>query len=427
MGSSVNEKGTFITTDGFLYGYCAFTQRRDKTSKRGYLQRSLVFLSQHPLPALFSSILAISTDLFLKHDYETLETACHNISNWPSPKAASTLELGFLASVLLVELPQHIDQQQLTETSSFGETFDPTRHILAAYPPLEITAVEVFSAILPSLWSLWECVVLSEPVFVHAFSPASAAAAIWWLRDWLRPIPVSGDFRPYFTIHDPDHKRLFTKGTPQPGIMVGTTNPFLYEECKHWPHIVSIGAGSTGKPSTSKSISSPGPAPGFKTSHKRYISKDRVLLKELENAVRAGISKNERLRVSNLLRKHFASRANGLLVPLNRYLTSLIPTPNSSPAIPAQVPEGSKPATGLKSGHLAAPEGSPLPRMAPFSSDDMMASLQRYGSPVPFKSMAKRREFYERWLRTNAFSAWLMREEEIVMRVLAEKSGTTSS
>ena len=27
-----------VTADGFLYGYCAFSQQRDKTLKRGYLQ-----------------------------------------------------------------------------------------------------------------------------------------------------------------------------------------------------------------------------------------------------------------------------------------------------------------------------------------------------------------------------------------------------
>jgi hypothetical protein len=231
-------------------------------------------------------------------------------------------------------------------------------------------------------------------------------------------IPIAGDFRPYFTIHDPDHKRLVNKNTILPGVMIGTTNPFLYEECKHWPHIISLGAGGASK----TPVNSPGPTPGFKTSHRRYISKDRALLKELETAMRAGASRKECLHVSNLLRQHFASRANGLLVPLNRYLTSLIPTPGSSPAIPALVPESSR---GTMPGHMASGRNltsAPSQRMAPFNSADMLASLQRYGSPLQWKSTARRKEFYERWLRTNAFSAWLMREEGIVMRVLAERS-----
>jgi hypothetical protein len=203
--------------------------------------------------------------------------------------------------------------------------------------------------------------------------------------------------------------------------MIGTTNPFLYEECKHWPHIISLGAGGT-------SSSSRGPTPGFKTSHRRYISKERILLGELETVMRPGVSRKERLRVSNLLRQHFAARANGLLVPLNRYLTSLIPTPNSSPAIPSQVPESSR--RTMTGGQVHMTDGkkltsTPIQRMAPFNPGDMLASLQRYGSPLQWKSTARRKEFYERWLRTNAFSAWLMREEGIVTRVLAERAVST--
>lgn len=41
QGSIVKEAEddpVLITDDGFLYGYCAFTQQRDKSLKRGYLQ-----------------------------------------------------------------------------------------------------------------------------------------------------------------------------------------------------------------------------------------------------------------------------------------------------------------------------------------------------------------------------------------------------
>ncbi|PVF98053.1 DUF1630-domain-containing protein [Serendipita vermifera] len=443
--------------DDFIYGYCAFVQQRDTTVKRGYSQVSLVILTRHSFPALFTAALTTILPVYAKHGAGVLETACHNISNWATPKPSSTLELGLLGSVLYVELPQHLDQQQLTTTSSFGETFDPNIHILACHPPLEIPAIEVFAAILPSLWSLWECLMLCEPLFIHAASPAIASAAVWWLRDWLRPLPIAGDFRPYFTIHDLDHKRLVNKNTPQQGLIVGTTNPFLYEECKHWPHIISIGSGKSNDTKPGTKHSAPGPPLGFKTTHRRYISKDRALLAQLENALRAGTGRPERLRISDLLRQHFAARATALLVPLNRYLTSLIPTPIPAPSVP-QGPQGTPsqraggssirgragtgPTTALPSTKQAAsvrppatttttttsttPDPTPTPtkqKMAAFNPTDMLASLQKHGgSPLlPFKSQSRQREFYERWMRTNAFGAWLMREESIVERVLAER------
>jgi hypothetical protein len=45
------------------------------------------------------------------------------------PTPGTTLELGFLGTVLHVELPHSIDAQQLTETSSFNEKYDPRSHV----------------------------------------------------------------------------------------------------------------------------------------------------------------------------------------------------------------------------------------------------------------------------------------------------------
>jgi hypothetical protein len=52
-----------------------------------------------------------------------------NVRRRPPPKPAATFELAFLGTILHVELPKHVDQQQLTETSSFGEVFDPMLHV----------------------------------------------------------------------------------------------------------------------------------------------------------------------------------------------------------------------------------------------------------------------------------------------------------
>lgn len=71
-----------------------------------------------------------------------------------------------------------------------------------------------------------------------------------------------------------------------------------------------------------------------------------------------------------------------MLAPLNRYLASLIP---------------------------AAGKGL---RLRPFNDADFFSSLEVHGSALTFRSGAKRRAFYERWLRTPAFGAWLAQAEE---------------
>lgn len=46
-----------------------------------------------------------------------------------SPSPGSTVELGFLGSVLHVELPLSPDSQQLAETSTFDVRFNPSVHV----------------------------------------------------------------------------------------------------------------------------------------------------------------------------------------------------------------------------------------------------------------------------------------------------------
>jgi len=301
-----------------------------------------------------------------------------------------TIELGFLGAALPVELPLTMDDQQLTETSSFDETYNPILHILASSSPWIPPPLTLFEASLPHLWSIWECLVLCEPILVFGHSPASTSQAIWWFRDLIRPIPLAHDIRPYFTIHDKDYSPLVNKLPPKAGLILGVTNPFFEASCKHWPHVLTLGRQLQSTPTTI------GPPPGWKTkSHKRFISKDRDLLKQLEGACRSG-GDRAKTEASLILRRHFCSRTTALLVPLNRYLNSLIPPPAE---------------------YMSSPG---TPRLKTFNSANFFTSLKAHGSSLPFRSGGKQKEFYERWLRTPAFGLWLGRQEEIVQRVLIE-------
>lgn len=60
--------------------------------------------------------------------------------------------------------------------------------VLAASPPEQLPPLTVFSAVIPHLWSIWECLILSEPILVFGTSPTMTSQAIWWLRDFLRPV-----------------------------------------------------------------------------------------------------------------------------------------------------------------------------------------------------------------------------------------------
>lgn len=312
-----------------------------------------------------------------------------------SPSPGLTTELGFLGSVLQVELPMNADIQQLTETASFHEKFDPALHLLSSIAPLDPPPISLFECSLSHLWSIWECLILCEPILVFGSSPAATSQAVWWLRDLLRPIPLANDFRPYFTIHDKDHAILVNKLPPKSGLVLGVTNPFFQKSCAHWPHVLSVGLKSS-LHRQGNAVIMAGPPLGWCTrTHRRYISKDRQLLAAIEKACHASVQ--HRIQASLDLRRHLSSRTNTMLVPLNRYLNTLIPSPTERTS------------------------NSGCRRLKPFSTADFFSSLKANGSPLPFKSATKRREFYERWLKTPAFGLWLAQQEEVVHRTLQDK------
>ncbi|KAH8099999.1 hypothetical protein BXZ70DRAFT_989710 [Cristinia sonorae] len=413
-----------VVLDGYMYGYSYFTQRRDTTSKRGYQQSSLVILSPHPYPALFYTLLSYLGQSFLTHGGPMLEVACHNIASWSDPNPGVTLELGFLGFVFNAELPSSADTPQTGTVLSITE-YDQDVKIMASIPPPHPPIINVFGACLQHMWSIWECLVLCEPILVYGTSAALTSQAVWWMRDILRPIPITGDFRPFFTIHDTDYKEFVNSRPPQPGVVLGVTNPIIERTCKHWPHSISLGAVPKKEryPATPKTPKTPwtpaestmsaGPAPGWKSkTHKRYISRDRALQKKIEDACKG----NDRARIeaSHALRLHFSARTTAFLAPLQRYLNTLIPTPSEA-GIATSAPTSTP-----------SVRTSPLSRLKPFNTSAFLASLSssQAVSTLPFKSSSKQREFYERWLRTRAFGVWLGMQEEVVSRVLRERGCT---
>ncbi|KAF8640309.1 hypothetical protein AX16_010204 [Volvariella volvacea WC 439] len=382
-----------FSEDGFLYGFAHFTQQRDESSKRGYLQRSSVILTHRQLPAFFTSMVSVFGPLYHTHGLPMLEAACHNIAVWPDPTPGRTVELGFLGSVLHLEIPHSINEQQSTETSSFHEAYDPKRHILGSSAPLQPPPILLFEASLSNLWSIWECLILCEPILIFGNSPAQTSQAVWWLRDLLRPIPLTGDIRPYFTVQDGDHTALVNKLPPKSGTLLGVTNPFFEKSCTHWPHMLCLG-----RKTTHKVPNAAGPVPGWKTkTHRRYISKDKALLKTMEDSCIS--DDRSKMTASLQLRRHFYSRTTAVLTPLARYLNTLIPSPAELTT-------------------ARSTNANQRMRLKPFNSDHFFASLKKHGSTLPFKSNSKRTEFYERWLKTPAFGLWLAQQESIVQDVL---------
>src|SRR5258706_2256768 len=183
------------------------------------VQRSLVLLTHLPFPRLFTDALLICKPLFLRYGVDMFESACHNISNWLVFHNLSTISSCFkLGRRQHVIRPWSWDYWARYCMQNYLEALMNSRwlkrrhlerpmtlsfmwvvqavhilaltrlQLLASLPPADPPAISLFAALLPSLWSLWECLILSEPILVYSPSPALTSAAVWWLRDLSRPV-----------------------------------------------------------------------------------------------------------------------------------------------------------------------------------------------------------------------------------------------
>ncbi|KAI8076876.1 uncharacterized protein BX664DRAFT_367385 [Halteromyces radiatus] len=326
------------TTAGFLYGYVFFRQKKDTTIRRGYFQKSLVLLSQHPYIGLFSRIVAILGPAFFDAGQPMLEAAVMNIANWHAPRMdGHILDLPFLGHLLEVELPQPL-KPQLLETS----TFDMNR----MQPDIQ------------DLWLLWELILLGEPIIVIAPDPGICSEAVVSLVDLINPIPYCGDYRPYFTIQDSDFKSFVNKNR----VTTHSTgnNKNITKNRAHR-------SGHSSKPNLgSKSNVLYDFVQGVTSKRKGVIAKDRDLLRMLTEATVRGHPPDWLL--NNILRHYFVDLTEKFLVPLNRYFSTLVPKDETS------LSQDMKP-----------------PQLGPFQTDQFIKSLKEYGSPLPFKSTFKTR------------------------------------
>ncbi|SPO20108.1 uncharacterized protein UTRI_00503_B [Ustilago trichophora] len=301
----------------------------------------------------------------------------------------------------------------------------PEGPLLASIPAT--TLFDTFKEALPDLWLLWECVLLAEPILVIGPEPKIASEAVWHMLDLIRPIPYAGDFRPYFHIHDYDFRTLVTKNKPNAGTLIASTNPFFATACGHWPHVLRVGkaavklitikhgsngggVGGGGGKKIGGGIAGggiggghgaggggPDHIPGFTTKRKRRISKDRALLKRLQDlasaATKAGgddVAIQAAIQAANVtMRRYFADLTERFLSPLNRYVASLVPA----------------------SFDLSSP--SEVPKIRPFNTIDFLASLKAHGTPLAIRSRSLptgasvRQSLYLDFLRCPNFSLWL--------------------
>ncbi|KAK1288075.1 hypothetical protein QJS10_CPB19g01469 [Acorus calamus] len=397
----------------FLYGYVFNRQRQDDRLRRGGEQKSVVILSHFPYSSVFRPLLRILGPLCFDIGVRALHHVASCIASWPSPRFDCPIDLPIGAAKLKVHLPPALSFSSLS----------PTNQLVPQGLFHDADLFGVFRGLLLQLWTLWELVLIGEPLLVVAPTPGQCCEAVAGLVSLVAPLLYSVDFRPYFTIHDSDFSRLNSLGDHDyfPPMLLGVTNLFFLKALKNMPHVVSVGS-PVKPPARSASVRRTGPlnvenlkkfSPTgllnavrarrdgplcLMTEHREAIwssyaattKPDTSVLNRLVD-VGASLRVEESMTVVNneILRRHFLELTTNFLAPFGPYLRATTPLEGVSPFV----------------------DPPPLP---PFNGDEFLSSLSDRGLG---KYLSKRMrpnwlDLYRRFLEGNNFMPWFRKRRE---------------
>lgn len=370
---------------GHFYGYVYFRQVKDVSVKRGYFQKSLVLVSRLPYVHLFHTLLQIIAPEYFEKQDPCLEAVCNEINQWPSPVPGLTLNLPVMGAVLQVRIPSKTDKPGGSPAKQA-----PKEHLLPAPTLLptvhELDLFKCFQSALIHLQVLWELTLLGEPVVVMAPSPTMSSEIVLALVSSVSPLKYCSDYRPYFTIHDSEFREYTTRTQAPPNVILGVTNPFFIKTFQSWPHIVRLGeprmSGDLPKQVKVKKLAklkTLDTKPGIYTAYKTFLQKDKILIKRLLK----GIQRKRPSEVqSAILRRHLLELTQSFIIPLERYMASLMPLQRS--VTPWKTP----------------------PQIRPFSQEEFMATLEHAGPHLTSMLKGDWMGLYRRFFRSPNFDGW---------------------
>lgn len=380
-----------------FYGFVYFRQVKDVSVKRGYFQKSLVLVSRLPYVHFFHTILnSIAPEYFEKFE-PCLEAVCNQIDQWPPPVPGMTLNLPVMGIVFQVRIPSRNDKpggspvkQTLKENLLPAPMLLPTIH--------ELDLFKCFQSVLIHLQMLWELMLLGEPVIVMAPSPTVSSETVLALVNSITPLRYCCDYRPYFTIHDSEFKEYTTRTQAPPNVILGVTNPFFIKTFQSWPHIIRLGelkmSGDLPKQVKVKKLAklkTMDTKPGVYTAYTTFLHKDKTLIKRLLK----GIQRKRPSEVqSAILRRNLLELTQSFIIPLERYLASLMPLQRS--------------VTAWKT----------PPQIRPFSQDEFIGTLDHAGPQLTSVLKGDWMGLYKRFFRSPNFDGWFrLRHREMTQKL----------
>ncbi|KAJ3039424.1 Protein dennd6a [Rhizophlyctis rosea] len=451
--------GLPVDTDGYTYGYVFFRQKRDAEIRRGFFQKSLVVLSPHPWPGLWTSLVGslgrAYMDAFIEdrqNDTNTaktlLEAACFDIAAWPAPPStlspeatyySITLNLPFVGKMIRCSFPPTARFPQLFE-SQILNPFDNPKQVTLCCPG---RFYDLFARSLEMLWTCWELMVIGEPILVVGESPKGCSDVVWSLIELIKPIPYGGDFRPYFTIQDSDFKGIGNRIRPPPSATVlGATNPVFTKVLEHWPHVAKVGrAGNGSCPAVGHAgVSQSGSAQSSpRTSQERPQSQSPVpSMSNMKSILsfgkspkmeRAGSGSNADLagrERTEAFIESIATKHKPFLMKDKKLIKEVVESSIRGKAAPVLdnmlrrhfmdlTERFLQPLTRHYDGCVI---GNPMqiPEMKPFQQDSFLKTIEQTAPNLPVPSRRSISDLYRQFLKSPNFAAWLQHRTSEVYR-----------
>ncbi|XBI46389.1 hypothetical protein VPH35_110651 [Triticum aestivum] len=317
----------------FIYGF-VFNRQRQRQHPDRVEQKSFVILSDAPYAGLFRDLVQMFGPQCLDTSQTALWTVASQVADWPDPSPGCPMELPVGSTMLRVHLP----------LAAAGAI--PLLLPQNPGPFHEVDLFTEFSGLLDDLWTLWELMLIGEPILVVAQSPAHCSEVVCGLVSLIAPVFSSVDFRPYITIPSPDTRRLAELVEDKVPIILGVTDLLFLEVFNSIPNVVSVGiSGGQSPASTNRLNERPvklkclmkaihlrrGPLSLLSEYREALWSEYVPVTNPDESVLRRLVDSKSMLAINNTtLRQHFLELTSNFLAPFEPYLRITTPSDGSS-------------------------------------------------------------------------------------------------
>lgn len=379
-----------------FWGYIYFRQVKDSSIKRGYFQKSFVIITRLPFHNFFYELTQRWAPAYFASGATALEQGWDQVTLWPRLSANIQLTLPILGIIFQIFLPAAANRILSDSSQSFGsEDLTNNNSSSLSTIPISITSpneLDLFGpihTIIHHIQLMWELVLLGEPIVVIATSPTDSSHMVQALTSLIQPLDYFPEIFPYFTIHNTEFREF--SASPK-SVIIGVTNPYFAKTLQNWPHTIRISEPLQihhnsenhvphKKMERVRSIQKflMDHTSSIFTQYKPYLQKDKSIVKKVLNGV-----KNRRPSSVQtiILRRYFLELTQSFMIPLERYMGTLMPLAKD----------------------ISAFRAPPAP--AHFKEDTFLSTLDLSGPHLTSNIKGDFDGLYKRYFRSANFRGW---------------------